>query len=259
MTHVGAVVDKKWLDHHLTSLPLWQQNAFKDFSTMIADEANTFPCIPARTGFLSNQLRFSFIGDPRELQSAKALADCLKEYGQCARSAGKYTSHAIFFETPQDMLENYEVEDYRALFWTVLNNITAFDEKEWPTEIPSDPSVHTWEFCFNGEPYFVFCATPAHQLRKSRHFATLLMAFQPRWVFEDINDTTVLGQKLKRLIRKRIDLYDEIPGHPDLKWYGQKDNHEWKQYFLSDDEHSPSKCPFLRGHLPLTFSKQRNN
>ncbi|MFJ5789990.1 YqcI/YcgG family protein [Lysinibacillus sp. NPDC093197] len=257
---MGVVFEKNWLDQHLPSLPLWQQDAFKDFSLMIADEANTFPCIPARTGFLSNQLRFSFIGDPRELQSAKALATCLKEYGYCARSAGKYTSHAIFFETPKDMLENYEVEDYRALFWTLLNNVTAFDEKEWPREIPSDPSVHTWEFCFDGEPYFVFCATPAHQLRKSRHFSTLLMAFQPRWVFEDINDTTVLGQKLKRLIRKRIDLYDAIPGHPDLKWYGQKDNYEWKQYFLSDDEgHSPSTCPFLRGNLQLTFPKERNN
>ncbi|GEC84223.1 MULTISPECIES: YqcI/YcgG family protein [Lysinibacillus] len=256
---MGAVFDKIWLEQHLASLPLWQQIAFQDFASMVADDANAFPCIPARTGFISNQLRYSFVGDPRELQSAKDLANCLRAYGDCARSAGKYTSHAIFFETPKDMLENYDVEDYRALFWTMLNHVTAFDEKEWPREIPVNPSNHTWEFCFNGEPYFVFCATPAHQLRKSRQFSTLLMAFQPRWVFEDINDTTVLGQKLKKLIRKRIEQYDAIPEHPDLKWYGQKDNFEWKQYFLSDDEHSPAQCPFVRGNLPLTLPQKRKN
>ena len=99
-----------------------------------------------------------------------------------------------------------------------------------------NPAHHKWEFCFDEEPYFVFCATPAHTLRKSRHFPFLLLAFQPRWVFEEINNSTAFGHKMKKLIRKRLIEYDAIPCHPDLKWYGQEDNHEWKQYFLSDDD-----------------------
>lgn len=248
------VVDKKWIEEHFKTLPLWQQSAYTDFAATVEDEANAFPCIPARTGFLSNHLRYSFIGDPREEQSIKTLAQCLKEYGKCSQTFGKYTTLAIFFKTPDDMLENFDVEDYRKLFWLVLNNLTKFDDCDWPEEIPTDPLHHEWEFCFNGQPYFISCATPAHKLRKSRHFSTLLMAFQPRWIFDEINDSTVLGRKLKNLIRQRISDYDAIPAHPDLKWYGQEDSYEWRQYFLSDDHGSPSKCPFLRMQNSLSSS-----
>jgi uncharacterized protein len=243
---VGALLEKKWIDKQLESLPLWQQIAYRSFSSMVADDENTYPCIPARHGFLSNNLRFSFIGDPREDCSIKELADSLREYGKCSRHTGKYASLAVFFETPEDMLEDYDVENYRQLFWSVLNKVTTFDEMEWPEDIPTDPAHNKWEFCFNGEPYFCFCATPAHKIRKSRHFPSLLIAFQPRWVFEEMNDSTAFGRKMKKLIRKRIVEYDGIAGHPDLKWYGQEDNYEWKQYFISDDESSPSKCPFMR-------------
>ncbi|MBM7663236.1 FPC/CPF motif-containing protein YcgG [Bacillus mesophilus] len=241
-----VLFDKEWLDEQLDTLPLWKQKAYRSFSSIIADDENTYPCVPGRQGFLSNNLRFSFIGDPREVSSAKELANSLKEYGAISRDTGKYASLAVFVETPNDILESYGVEDYQEMFWTILNNVTLYDQKEWPEDIPTDPSDTKWEFCFDGEPYFAFCATPAHEVRRSRHFPCLLLAFQPRWVFNEINDSTVFGRKMKKLIRKRLVEYDGIPGHPDLKWYGQEDNHEWKQYFLSDDDSSPSKCPFMR-------------
>lgn len=257
----GVVFDRKWIEDHFEALPLWQQSAYNDFAATIADEANTFPCVPARMGFLSNHLRYSFVGDSREEQSINLLAQCLKEYAKVSRSCGKYTTLTVFFHTPLDMLESFKVEDYQQLFWSVLNHLTNIDEVAWPEEIPTDPVHNEWEFCFNGEPYFISCATPAHKLRKSRHFSTLLMAIQPRWIFNDINDSTAFGQKMKKLIRQRIVDYDQIPGHPDLKWYGQEDSYEWKQYFLSDDNQSPSKCPFLRmsqengslRNIPLPF------
>lgn len=254
-----AVLDKKWIEEHFETLPLWQQSAYTDFAAMVADEANTFPCIPARKGFLSNHLRYSFIGDPREEQSIKTLALCLKEYDKHCQTFGNYTTHTIFFKTPNDMHKNFDVEDYRHLFWSVLNNLTKFDDIDWPKEIPTDPSHNAWEFCFNGEPYFVSCATPAHKLRKSRNFSTLLMAFQPRWIFEEMNDSTVFGRKLKKLIRQRINEYDDIPAHTDLKWYGQEGSYEWKQYFLSDDNCSPSKCPFLRMQHSLLFPQNKEH
>lgn len=241
-----GLLEKSWIDEQFETLPLWQQTAYTSFSSMLADDDNTFPCVPARHGFLSNHLRFNFIGDPRELSSINDLANSLRIFGKCSRDAGKNTSLAIFLETPEDMIKNYNWEDYRKLFWSILNKLTTFDEKDWPEDIPTDPSHHKWEFCFDGEPYFVFCATPAHSLRKSRHFPSLFIAFQPRWVFEEINNSTDFGRKMKKLIRKRLVAYDGIPGHPDLKWYGQEDNHEWKQYFLSDDASSTSKCPFMR-------------
>jgi len=241
-----GVFDRKWIEEHLETLPFWQQSAYSDFAATIADEANTFPCVPARMGFLSNHLRYSFVGDPREEQSIKELAQCLKEFAKSSQTFGKYTTLAVFFHIPNDMLASYEVVDYQHLFWTILNHLTKVDDIDWPEEIPTDPAHNEWEFCFNGEPYFISCATPAHKMRRSRHFSTLLMAIQPRWIFEEINDSTAFGRKLKKLIRQRIANYDALPGHPDLKWYGQEDSYEWKQYFLSDDNNSPSKCPFLR-------------
>lgn len=241
-----VLFDKDWLENQLETLPLWKQEAYRSFSSIIADDENTYPCVPGRQGFLTNNLRFSFMSDPREEGSAKELANALQKYGAISRDTGKYASLAVFAETPTDMLENYDVEDYRELFWTILNNVSSFDQKEWPEDIPTDPSDHKWEFYFDGEPYFAFCATPAHEVRRSRQFPCLLLAFQPRWVFNEINDSTAFGRNMKKLIRKRLIEYDGIPGHPDLKWYGREDNHEWKQYFLSDDNSSPSKCPFMR-------------
>lgn len=241
-----TIVDKSWIEKHLYTLPLWQQSAYTAFASMFTDVDNKYPCIPGQQGYVSNHLRFSFASDPREAHAAHEVASALQEYGAYSRDVGKYTSLAIFFETPKYMIDNYDVEDYRVLFWSVLNQVSSLDDKEWPEHISIDPYNHHWEFCFQGEPYFAFCATPAHRLRKSRYFSTFLIAFQPRWVFDGINDSTSTGRNMKKLIRQRLSEYDDVPEHPDLKWYGQKDNYEWKQYFLSDDESSASRCPFLR-------------
>lgn len=240
---MGVLFDKMLLEQQLETLPEWKQAAYKYFASMLADD-NTYPCVPARHGFLKNRLRFCFIDDPRKESSIKVLATALKDYGSSSRKLGNYTSLVVFFQTPKEIYGNYTVEDYRSLFWNVLNRLAAIDKHEWPKDIPEDPTHHKWEFCFNGEPYFSFCATPRHKQRKSRYFPYFCMAFQPRWVFASLNGSTSFGRKMKNIIRKRLVNYDGFPGHPDLKWYGEEDNHEWKQYFLSDDDSSPTQCPF---------------
>jgi uncharacterized protein len=240
------LLTKSWLEENSPNLEAWQRNAFIEFSNTIADKDNTYPCVPGRQGFLMNHLRFGFLGDPREASTASKMAEIIKEYGQCSRNTGKYASLVLLFETPEDLKESYLVEDYEQLFWTLLNEVSKHDQKDWPEEISKDPNHFSWEYCFGGEPYFAFCATPAHYNRKSRHFSSFLIALQPRWVFEEINDSTEFGRKMKKLIRQRLLDYDGIPAHPTLKWYGQQDNHEWKQYFLRDDESTLSKCPFSR-------------
>ncbi|MFC0522871.1 YqcI/YcgG family protein [Pontibacillus salicampi] len=243
MTHL---LSKSMIEENPSQFTPWQHEAFTAFKNMIADKDNTYPCVPGRQGFLMDHLRYGFIGDPREEASYKSCAALLKEYTECSRDTGKYASIAFLFETPVDMIEGYDVEQYERLFWNVLNGISRYDEKEWPEDIPKDPHDHQWEFCFHGEPYFAFCATPAHTIRKSRHFTHFLIAFQPRWVFEEINDSTPFGRKMKKAIRERLFQYDGMPGHPSLKWYGQEDNYEWKQYFLRDDDSALSKCPYTR-------------
>ncbi|WP_404456408.1 YqcI/YcgG family protein [Oceanobacillus kapialis] len=248
---MDTILDKQWLDNNLKKLPRWQQEVYTSFSSMLTHR-NTYPCVPARVGFLANELRFRFLGDPRETITAENLATTLKTYGEISRDTGKYASLAIFFHTPEEMVSAYNVEDYREVFWKLINEVTIYDETEWPSNIPEDPHHHKWEFCFDGEPFFAFCATPAHKRRKSRYQPCFFIAFQPRWVFEEMNGNTPFGQKIKKAIRHRLAAYDEVAPHPDLNWYGEANNHEWKQYFLSDEQDSPTTCPFTR--VKNTFS-----
>ncbi|GAA0371760.1 YqcI/YcgG family protein [Bacillus horti] len=240
---MAELYTKLSLDEHVDSLPLWAQEAYNQFSNMMLDPINAFPCIPGRQGFQSNQLRFGFVPEPSSTEAIKQTAELLKQYGHCSKETGKYASFVLFFE-PNPLVGNLSVQEYEQLFWSFLSQLSAQDETLWPARISIDPAHPSWEFCFDGQPYFTFCATPAHQKRKSRSFATFLLAFQPRWVFEEINDATPFGRNMKKLIRKNLESYDQVPVHPSLKWYGQKDNLEWQQYFLPDDQSTPTVCPF---------------
>ncbi|WP_128895566.1 YqcI/YcgG family protein [Longirhabdus pacifica] len=239
---MDLLLKKSWIDSNMDALKPWEQEAFSSLLNIVNDEGNTYPCIPGRTSLKEDSLRFAFIEDAE--QDVQTLANVMEAYTACSRNTGRYASLVVFFHNDQQKWKEADTESYRAMFWNVLNQLRSFDKKEWPEEIPTDPNDHQWEFCFHGEPYFAFCATPAHKERKSRYFPYFMLAFQPRWVFKDLNDSTSFGRNMKKAIRSRLAKYDDIPAHPDLKWYGEGDNHEWKQYFLSDDEASPSQCPF---------------
>lgn len=257
----NALLTKTSIEEQWLTLPKWQQEAFESFANMIADAEHRFPCVPGRQGFVSNQLRFCFLSSPNRQETIHALAGALRSYGQCSRQTGEYASLITIFAT--DFATDFATEaehtdheakivSYETLFWSILRQLHALDGQTWPAEFAQDPDNPTWEFVFAGEPYFAFCATPAHKLRKSRHFPWFLIAFQPRFVFEQFNDGSPYGQKMKAIIRKRLESYDDAPVHPALKSYGQADNHEWKQYFLRDDDSAPSKCPFLHHHQRAT-------
>ncbi|WP_062514216.1 YqcI/YcgG family protein [Halobacillus sp. KGW1] len=220
----------------------WQSKAFTSFSELMLSRESPYPCVPGIQGFKADMLRFAFLSDPSGSAAPETLGQILKQYGTISRETGDYASLVVLCEP---CLHSYQIKDYESLFWNLLNECHAADEREWPEHIPLDPSDPAWEFCYDGEPYFAFCATPAHERRKSRHFPYLLLAFQPRFVFEKINASTPLGRKLQNVIRKRLSIYDDLPIHPSLKWYGEENNHEWKQYFLAEENTSPSKCPFM--------------
>jgi FPC/CPF motif-containing protein YcgG len=142
---------------------------------------------------------------------------------------------------------SYKVEQFERLFWDLLNGLRHLDPFDWPSHIPSDPHHPLWEFCFRNEQYFMYCATPSHTKRKSRHFPYFMLAVTPRWVMEEFNASPTLAMKIRSKIRERLENYDSVPAHPNLNRYGRDDNYEWKQYFLHDDETSLSKCPFHSG------------
>lgn len=230
-----------------SQLKEWEKNALEKFSIKLSDKEIPFPCIPATIGFSLNQLCYGFIGDPREASTIHELAELVSNFTEVSRDFGHYTSLIVFYETPEDMKEAYKVEDYEQLFWRHLSGLCAIDCFDWPQDIPTDPHDPIWEFCYHGEKYFMYCATPAHVNRRSRHFEVMLLAITPRWVLQEFNKSQKFAQTIKAQVRKRLANYDSAPIHPDLNSYGSEDNFEWKQYFLRDDDTSLSKCPFHRG------------
>ncbi|MBD1382552.1 YqcI/YcgG family protein [Metabacillus arenae] len=236
--------DKFTIEENSEMLEKWQYDAFLHFKNKLMDDDKKFPCIPAVQGYKLNHFRFGFVSDPTKPSAHQELAQLLTLFGRKSHSFGSYTSLVIFFETTESLIGNYEIEQYRELFWGILNQLSKMDEEKWPEHIPVDPNHHIWEYCFGGEQYFMYCATPAHKNRKSRSFPYFIFAVTPRWVLERFNSFPQSAAKIKKSIRERIKAYDTVNVHPDLNGYRQENNFEWKQYFLSDDESTPSKCPF---------------
>ncbi|MCR2803838.1 YqcI/YcgG family protein [Paenibacillus soyae] len=232
----------------------WHSDAFRLFDEKMSDPIHKFPCIPATIGHKLGHLRYGFLEDPKEVASASKLAALLEQYGAESRAFGSYTSLIAIFKTPADLVRTHAVDDYRLLFWELLSKVHAYDVKEWPSDIPTDPDHHVWEYCFGGEKYFMYCATPAHHSRVSRSFPYFLFAITPRWVLDRFNANPKTAASIKRQIRDRIVDYDGLGIHPDLNQYGSEHNFEWKQYFLGDDSKSAAeaglKCPFAHLHSP---------
>ncbi len=71
-----------------------------------------------------------------------------------------------------------------------------------------------------------------------------MVALTPRWVLDTFNSNQQKAETIRNRIRERLEAYDDIAPHPQLKQYGSSENHEWKQYFLRDEDSELSQCPF---------------
>lgn len=222
----------------------WKQDAFETFAAKIADQDQPFPCIPAIIGQQLNHFRYGFVSNLSNDTAVNQLADLLEAYSKCYREIGSYTSLIIFYEPYREMAEKVKINDYEELFWAQLNRLAELDPLAWPKHIPQDPNHLLWEFCFHGEPYFMYCATPAHIQRNSRYCPYFMLAITPRSALERFFSSEKNAVKIKASIRKRLENYDSIPIHPALNTYGNEDNYEWMQYFIRDDDTSLPKCPF---------------
>ncbi|WP_307794978.1 YqcI/YcgG family protein [Alkalihalobacillus sp. BA299] len=222
----------------------WKLDALQHFEDKMTNRYEPFPCIPATQAFSLGHLRYGFVGALESDITPNQVTQILKEYSEGFRQFGKFTTLIVFFKT--ENITNLTVEKYEQMYWRLLNELTANDEKAWPEHIPEDPHDATWEFCFHGEPYFMYCATPAHKQRNSRAFPYFILAITPRWTLQQFNASADYAEKVKGKIRQRLENYDQITPHPELRKYGEHDNYEWKQYFLHDDDTVISNCPFLR-------------
>lgn len=227
----------------------WEKKAAAQLRDQLTSEDRPFPCTLGVAGYNADQLRYCYVdAAPGSDAAARTVAAALQAYLPVARTFGKNTSLVVFFNEFQDL----GVDAYETVFWSLLNAVHRLDARAWPHNISKDPGHWNWEFSFAGEPIFVVCNTPSHELRKSRWSNCFTLTFQPRWVFDGvIGQNAPNSDKIKSAIRDRLVRYDDIAASPHLGAYGDKSNREWKQYYL-DDTNTPAEptggCPFHQSH-----------
>jgi FPC/CPF motif-containing protein YcgG len=242
----------------------WGRAAFRTFTGQIQGETGDFPCVYAIDALKRSALRYAFIDGPFGESSLcrvhAALLEYLKAYRTLVPSAReerggagahRLTSFVAFFAHE----EGLGLVEYERRFWRILEFLHRHDPAPWPADVPTDVEHESWEFCFAGEPIFIVCNTPAHQRRSSRRSPSLVLTFQPRWVFAGLEPDREAGIRGREVVRRRLAAYDQIAPSPALGGYGQPGNREWKQYFLSDsNEDLPTRCPFKVAHPAVVAS-----
>jgi uncharacterized protein len=145
-----------------------------------------------------------------------------------------------FFE-PDPSLTNHT--SFVTRFWQALQFLHEHDRDPSTDRSPDHP---LWEFSFEGCEMFVVGASPTYQRRLSRNLGPgMVLVFQPRSLFLDPETSQPIAGAVRQRIHKRMLAYDGMSVHPDIGFYGDSANREWKQYALPDDNEPESgTCPF---------------
>lgn len=224
--------------HTRNDLPEWLYKEYQTFHQTVTDK--TFPCFFGMRGELKGELRYAYVTQDDWSNLPSALINFLKLFQEPDAKR-----HGLFvFVEPLDT--EGQLDDYRKQFWEILQYLHNVDEVSWPEDSPRDPDHYLWDFHFHGEPIFVFGNAPAYKKRKTRDLGNaMVLGFQPRRIFKGLEGTERTGVMSREQVRKRVEMWDQLPKHPDIGHYGDPTHHEWKQFFIGDDiEPIKGKCPF---------------
>jgi FPC/CPF motif-containing protein YcgG len=213
----------------------WKLQAYESYRTKL--QAANFPCFFGQAGEIRGEMIYTFISQHfpqqfvRDMQEFVTLLDTA-EYERCSLVAfcepdPKITTHAAFVDR----------------FWGLLQMLHEHDRHPALERTPNDP---LWEFSFEGCEMFVVGSSPTYIQRRSRNLGPgIVLIFQPRRLFIDPATSQPIAAEVRHRIHRRMLAYDEMSVHPDIGFYGQPTNREWKQYALPDDN-SPEtgSCPF---------------
>ncbi|OZI34732.1 hypothetical protein CAL29_14765 [Bordetella genomosp. 10] len=219
-------------------VPHWLAASYATLRGHVMDP--DYPCFFGTMAEKRGEMFYSYVED-MDLTALPATMAAFSELSVQPRY--EKNNIAIFFTPDERPLTH---KRYHELFWRVLQYLHDADQHPDVEEQP-DPSHPDWEFSFAGVQMFVVCACPSFEQRHSRNLGPgMVLLFQPRSVFLDKVTNRVIGVQARNEVRRRLSTWDSIPAHPDLGFYGDPGNLEWKQYFLPDDN-TPAvdRCPFL--------------
>jgi uncharacterized protein len=150
-------------------------------------------------------------------------------------------SSLVTFCEPDSSISDHA--SFVARFWEVLQFLHAQDRDPVIGRTPDHP---LWEFAFERCEMFVVGASPTYQRRRSRNLGPgVVLIFQPRSLFIDPATSQPIAASVRQRIHKRTLAYDGMKIHPDIGFYGNRSNREWKQYAIPDDNRPQAGgCPF---------------
>ena len=222
-------------------IPLWVQEAYTDFREMLCHTKDPFPCYFGVIAEEEGCLQYTYLED-NEITRPAELVVTLFKYLDTYRSIKGRSALIVFAgrEKPNACLE-----DYKSDFWAILQFLHNNDPAPWPVEIPTDPKMPHWEFCFGGEPIFITGHSPLHLRRRSRYSSKgLLLIIQTRANLQGLVGHGNSAEKIRCRIRDAVRKYDSTEPSPNLGIYGDPLVSEWKQYWLADlNEFISENCP----------------
>lgn len=223
----------------VTSFPEWLESSYQKLHSLVMHPE--YPCFFGTIAERRGEMFYSHVRG----KDIAALPQTMATFTRLA-SRPEFRRHniAIFFEPDPEPLSH---QAYHNLFWETLQFLHNVDPDPLADRQP-DPSDETWEFSFGGVQMFVVCACPSFGRRHSRNLGPgMVLLLQPRAVFVDTITNKVIGRDARNQVRERLRKWDDVAPHPDLGFYGDPGNLEWKQYFLADDNvPAEDRCPFLR-------------
>jgi uncharacterized protein len=213
----------------------WKLNAYERYRTQLGEPQ--YPCFFGQTAEVRGEMFYVFTG----WNDLGSFAESMRTFTKLTGSSPYERSSLTAFFEPDASLTNHA--SFVTRFWNALQYLHEHDQNPVTDRAPDHP---LWEFAFEGCEMFVVGASPTYQVRRSRNLGPgMVLIFQPRFLFIDPTTSQPIAAPVRHRIHKRMLAYDGITVHPDIGFYGNPGNREWKQYALPDDnEPETGVCPF---------------
>ena len=217
------------------------QGAFASLVTNITKP--DFPCYFAKNVVTKDSLYVAFAEGRVEREALFAqVAEAFMLYAEIEKQPDPYRVLVLAVDYPSD---SWASDD--ALLWDLLAYLRTQDPEPWPAEIPQDPHVLGWSFCFMGMPWFFNLNSPRNSHRASRNVTnTLSFVIQRTDGFDDLAPLES-HDKLRWDLRARVLPYDGQASSPALACGPDNpDMYEWIQFHTPNlnTEKPASKCPY---------------
>jgi len=213
----------------------WKFGAYEKYKAKL--DARDYPCFFGQAGEAHSEMLYTFI--PQHSLS-EMLTSMQQFVTLISRPDYKRSSLVAFFE-PDFSISTHT--SFVNRFWQVLQYLHDHDPDPTTERTPDHP---LWEFSFRRSEMFVVGTSPTYRRRRSRNLGPgIVLIFQPRSLFIDPTTSKPIAASVRKSIHQRMLAYDGMPVHPDIGFYGQPGNREWKQYALPDDNTPETgSCPF---------------